>query len=101
MIISQISISQMIIMPIETIIISAFVTIFSIGLLGVSIASYRRYKNSKLLAVSFVFLIFLIKGILMSLSLFSDEIPDILTSSYSGMFDLIILVLLFIATLRK
>ena len=88
-------------MEIETIIISAFVTIFSLGLLAVSLASYKKYKNLKLLFVSLVFLVLLIKGILLSLSLFVDEIAVLNSVLYSGLFDLIILILLFMATLKR
>lgn len=88
-------------MEIYGIIISAAVTIFSLGLLLVSLASYRKYKNLKLLFVSIVFLVFLIKGILLSLSLFIDEIAVIKSTPYTGLFDLIILILLFIATLKR
>jgi len=88
-------------MEIYEIIISAFITIFSIGLLTVSLASYKKYKNLKLLFVSLVFLVLLIKGILLSLGLFIDEIMIINSMPYLGLFDLIILVLLFIATLKR
>jgi len=88
-------------MEIETIIISAFVTIFSIGLLAVSLASYKKYKNIKLLFVSLVFLVLLVKGILLSLSLFYDSIATLSSATYTGLFDLIILILLFLATLKR
>jgi len=88
-------------MDIESIVIFAFITVFSLGLLIVSLLSYRKYKNTKLLFVSAVFLVFLIKGVLFSLGLFYSQIADILSSSYAGLFDLIILVLLFIATLKR
>ena len=88
-------------MEIQDIIISAFVTIFSLGLLVVSLASYRKYKNLKLLFVSIVFFVLLIKGILLSLSLFSDEIIMLNSVFYTGLFDLIILILLFMATLKR
>ena len=88
-------------MQIESIVISAFITIFSLGLLAVSLASYRKYKNLKLLFVSFVFIIFLIKGILHSLSLFYDDVEAINSSIYIALLDLIILILLFIATLKR
>ena len=88
-------------MEIQDIIISAFVTIFSVGLLAISLASYRKYKNLKLLFVSLVFLIFLIKGVLLSISLFTEEFVIINTMPYSGLFDLVILILLFIATLKR
>ena len=88
-------------MEVQDIIISAFVTIFSVGLLAISLASYRKYKNLKLLFVSLVFLIFLIKGVLISISLFTEEFAIINSMPYSGLFDLTILILLFIATLKR
>ena len=86
-------------MAIESIIINARITIFSLGLLIVSILSYRKYKNVKLIFVSIVFLVFLIKGILLSLGLFYEEIA--ISSPYNELFDLIIIILLFMATLKR
>ena len=88
-------------MEIENIVLSAFITIFSVGLLTISFASYKKYKNLKLLFVSFVFLVFLIKGILLSSSLFFSNITIFNSILYTGLFDLIILVLLFLATLKR
>ena len=87
----------------ETIIISACITIFSLGMLIVSSLSYKKYKNTKLLFISLLFVVLLIKGLLLSISLFYDLslIEPILKGSYSGIFDLIILLLLFMATLKK
>jgi len=88
-------------MEIVSIIIDASITIFALGLFIVSLLSYRKYKNGKLLFVSLVFLIFLVKGILLSLSLFYSQFADIISNPYVGLFDLIILVFLFIATLKR
>ena len=91
-------------MQIEVIAISAGITIFSLGLLIVSLVSYKKYKNSKLLFITLVFFVLLIKGILFSVSLFFPElsmINSLLFSIYGGLFDLTILVLLFIATLKR
>ena len=88
-------------MEIQDIIISAFVTIFSLGLLVVSLASYRKYKNLKLLFVSIVFLVLLLKGILFSIGLFVDDFVILNTPTYVGLFDLIVLILLFVATLKR
>jgi hypothetical protein len=88
-------------MDIQSIIISAFITIFSIGLLLVSLASYRKYRNMKLLFVSIVFLIFFIKGVLFSLGLFYEDLLTFVSIPYTGVFDLIILILLFLATLKR
>jgi len=91
-------------MEIHEIIISSSVTIFSLGLLLVSLLSYKKFKNPKLLFISIVFIILLIKGVLFSLNLFYPEIlfiDTLLFSIYSGLFDLTILILLFIATLKR
>ena len=88
-------------MEIESIIINACITVFACGLLIVSLASYKKFKNTKLIFVSLVFFILLIKGILLSINLLYTEIPLISSSPYIGVFDLAILILLFIATLKR
>ena len=88
-------------MEIESIVLSASITIIALGLLIVSLLSYRKSKNLKLLFVSSAFLVFLIKGIILSLSLFYEEIAVINSCAYMGLFDLIILILLFVATLKR
>ena len=85
----------------ESIIIYGFITIFSIGLFSVSILSYYKSKNRKLMFVSTVFLLFFIKGVVLSLSLFFSDLNIILTIPILAFFDLIVLFLLFIATLKK
>jgi len=91
-------------MQFDFIAISAGITIFSLGLLIVSIASYKKFNNPKLLFVSFVFIILLIKGILFTLSMFYPELSSIRTllfSMYSGLFDFAILLFMFIATIKR
>ena len=91
----------MINMELQLVIISAFITIFSLGLFIISLTSYRKYKNQKLLFVCLVFLVFLLKGTLLSIQLFSSEFPLLNDPTFSGLFDLMILILLFIATLKR
>ena len=88
-------------MLVEEIVLSACITIFALGLLVVSLLSFKKYKNLKLLFVSIVFLVFLIKGLLLSLSLFYGQFDIVHNSPYSELFDLIILVVLFAATLKR
>jgi len=90
-------------MQIEGIIINACITMLSLGLLIVSLASYRKHRNLKLLFISLVFIVLLIKGILLSLSLFYPlpSLDYIIYGTYTGLFDLAILLLLFIATLKR
>ena len=86
-------------MTIEEIVISAFITILSIGLLTISIFSYLKRKNMKLIFVSMVFLIFLSKGLLFTINVFFTEIADLFI--YFGILDVIILILLFISTIKR
>jgi len=88
-------------MEIESIIIDACITIFALGLFIVSLLSYRKSKNVKLIFVSLVFLVFLVKGTLLSLSLFYTQVADSISNPYFRLFDLIVLILLFIATLKR
>ena len=88
-------------MEFESIIIDACITVFSLGLLIVSLLSYRKYKNVKLLFVSIVFFVFFVKGIVFSLGLFNNQFAGILSNPYIGLFDLLVLVLLFMATLKR
>jgi len=83
------------------IVFAASITVFSLGLLIISILSYRNSKNLKLIFISLVFLTLLIKGILLSLSVFNSNIEPLTIMPFSGIFDLTILVLIFIATLKR
>lgn len=83
------------------IIIAACITVFALGLFIVSLFSYHRSKNIKLLFVSFVFLVLLIRGTLLSVSLFNEQLESFVIMPYAGLLDLIILILLFIATLKR
>ena len=86
-------------MEIEGILLSASITIFSLGLFIISLVSYVKYKNKKLLFVSIAFFIFLVKGIMMSANVFFEEFT--MTMFFLGVFDLLILILLFVATLKR
>jgi len=88
-------------MEIQDIIINSFITMFSLGLLIVSLASYRKYKNTKLLFITAVFVLFFIKAIIISLGLFDEEIYSLLSNSYFRLFDLAILMTLFMASLKR
>ena len=88
-------------MEIESVILSASITIFALGMLLVSIISYKHVKNTKLIFVSSAFLIFFIKGIMQSLSLFVEELAVMNLNVYMKLFDLMILIFLFIATLKR
>lgn len=86
-------------MEIAGILLSASVTTFSLGLLIISLVSYLKYKNQKLLFVSVAFFFFLVKGIVMSTNMFYE--PYTTSTLFYSILDLIILVLLFGATLKR
>ena len=91
-------------MEIESIIISAGITILSLGLLTVSLLSYRKYRNLRLLFVSLVFVVFLCKGIILSIVILYPDfsaLNELLHSTYYGVIDFAILALLFAATLKR
>ena len=88
-------------MNIESIIIDACITIFALGLFVVSLISYKKYKNGKLIFVSLVFLVFLVKGTILSISLFYEQLAGFVSNPYFRILDLIVLILLFIATLKR
>lgn len=81
-------------------IIYGFLTVFSFGLWVISILTYQKSKNKKILFVNIVFLLFFLKGLLLSLSIFFNGFLDFLTIPILAVFDLLILVLLFIAVLK-
>ena len=85
----------------ESIIIYAFITIFSIGLFSVSILSYSKSKNKLASLTQMIRSVFFIKGIILSLSLFLTELDIIITIPILAVFDFLVLFLLFIATLKK
>lgn len=88
-------------MEIEIILLGAGITIFSLNLLVVSFLSFWKYKSLKLLFMSVVFLLFFIKGVLLSLSLFYEQIEGLGSIVYIWLFDLIILILLYITSMKR
>ena len=83
------------------IIIIGIATIFSLGLFIISLNSYRKSKNKKIFFVSIVLLLFFIKNTLLSFFLFTAQIQNNITLLVLELFDLLILVFLFIAVLSK
>ena len=88
-------------MEIGSIVLNACITVFSFGMLIVSLIGYRKSRNSKLIFVSLAFLIFFIKGMIQSLGLFYQGLSFMDSNIYMKFFDLTILILLFIATLKR
>ena len=84
----------------ETTVIYGFLTVFSGGLLIISILSYQKSQNKKILFISVVFLFFLIKGMLLSASILIPQFQDYLSIPVMAFIDLLILLLLFFAVLK-
>jgi len=88
-------------MEIETIVIYAGITIFSFGLFIISILGLRKHRTIKILFVTLAFLMFFIRGVILSLSLINNLSKEIVSSSFFWLLDLIILALLLIATIKR
>jgi len=88
-------------MSVETLALSALISVFSFGMFLLSMFSYRDFKSTKLIFVSIAFFIFFIKGLLQSISLFYDALSSLHPTLILGIFDLVILIFLYIATLKK
>lgn len=84
-----------------TIIIVGITTVFSLGLLLISLSSYRKSKNKKIVFISLLLLLFFVKNLLLSVFLFTVQIQTDATILILECFDLLILVFLFIAVLTK
>jgi hypothetical protein len=91
-------------MQIELIVLNAGITVFSLGLLVVSLLSYRKFKNWQLLLVSAAFLLFFIKGVIQSLNslnVFGENLTMFTSQLSLGLFDFMILIVLFLGTLKS
>ena len=88
-------------MQLEQLLITPFLLVFSLGLLITSLVSYRRTKNTKLIFVSIVFLLFFCKGILLCFDLIYPD-TGVFHSLFSfTLLDVIVLFFLFSATLKR
>lgn len=76
-------------------------TVFSLGLFIISLNSYRKTQKKKILFVSLLLLLFFIKNLLLSIFLFTTQIETTIAILALELFDLLILVFLFIAVLTK
>jgi hypothetical protein len=80
--------------------VAASITIFAFGLMVLSLIGYKRSKDTRMIFVSLMFALFLIKGLFFSLSLFLDDFMSLSTLLNFLIFDLIILALLFFSSLK-
>jgi hypothetical protein len=84
----------------ELFIISCIIVI-SFGLLTLSLLVYRKTRNNKMLVISMVFLIFFIKVLLYNISLYFSDIDFYESMTVVWIFDLIVLLLLYIASIKR
>lgn len=84
-----------------TFIFVGFITIFSLGLLIISYNSYRKSRNKKILFVNLVLLFFFVKTLFLSIMLFTAQIESSSILLTLELFDLLILLFLYIAVLIK
>ena len=88
-------------MEIELAVLSAGIMVLSFALLLLTIGSYRKHKNTKLLMISGLLALFFLKGTLMILSVVIDSLTWLQIPVYYAVVDIIMLLLLFIATLKR
>jgi hypothetical protein len=81
-------------------VLAAWILIFSIALTVIAAIAYTRVRNKRVLMVVLAFALFAIKGVVLTLSLFMEDVSD----SYlalSVLLDTIIIVLLAMTVLKK
>ncbi len=78
----------------------AFVLIIATGLSVLTYISYQRTGSRKLLIVLAAFVLFTLKGVLMSLALFTDSI-DLELDPVLVLVDLFILITLYTVLIKK
>jgi hypothetical protein len=88
-------------MSVLELLILSIVIVISFGLLVLSLFAYKKNKNLKMLFISFVFLVFFVKVVLYNISLFVQEINIFDSMINIWVFDLVILVLLYIASMKR
>lgn len=75
--------------------LAAIITVISLVLLIISLLAYKRERSWRLILTSFVFLLFLVEGLLLTLSIFSNDF-DYFSSDLTFTLSINVLVLLFL-----
>jgi len=79
----------------------AWITVFSLALLIISVVSYARTRNRRILLVGLAFLLFFGKGVALTIGLYWPSFWNVTTDLPSLLFDVLILLILYFATLRE
>ena len=84
----------------ELFIVSA-IAVISFSLLVLSLLAYKKSKSIKMLFISFVFLVFFTKIVWYNISLYFTDINIFDSITNIWIFDLIVLLLLYIASMKR
>ena len=79
----------------------AWMTVFSATLFFISLVSYSRTRSGRLVLVAMAFLMFCLKGVALSIGLYRPDILQVTTELPSLLFDVLILLILYFATVRE
>ena len=79
----------------------AWMTVFSVTLLIISVISYLRTRNRRLGLVSLAFFMFSAKGVALTIGLYWPSVWNVTADMPSLLFDVLILLILFYATVRE
>ncbi len=82
-------------------IVIALVTVFALTITIISALSYRKSHNRKVLIVTICFAMFFVKGVVMSVGILMEDVDWGALFLVSAIFDLVILVLLFLAIIAR
>jgi hypothetical protein len=82
-------------------IIYAFVVVYSLTLAAVAFIAFRRSESVKILFVAIAFALFVVKGLMFSIELFAVVLSHEVLWTASGLLDVGILGMIFLATIRR
>jgi hypothetical protein len=79
----------------------AFILVLSLALAAIAFFAFRRSGSRKVLLVTFALLLFVAKGLLFSVQLFTGSLSTDSLWIASGLLDIGILVAIFLAVLKR
>jgi len=88
-------------MSILELLIISFIIVISFSLFVLSILSFKKSRSIKMLLISIVFLVFFIKVIIYNVSLYFSNINIFDSITNMWIFDLAVLLLLYIASMKR
>lgn len=81
-------------------VLAAWIMIFSIALTAVAAVAYSRTRNKRVLLVMLAFALFAVKGVVLTMSLFNEDVSDAYLA-VSVVMDTAIIVFLAMTVLKK